>query len=225
MKKIIVTLITLLTCVSAYTQVNLESGYATDFTIRGTSRATNTAVVGITGIKDVSDKMYVYGFNYFVPTKRQTAQNHTGLGLSYYADLDEWSFMADFQGNYHLTQTPTGNSIEFGTGLTFYNLPYINKFANISLYYWDDIDLNSRGIEVSVSKRFANVGLNYLNVIPKASVYVFNTHTAYAAQIKVDYSKFIIRPFAELSYMNNDAIGSLALDNDYQAYVGLSYKF
>lgn len=225
MKKLLFSLILLAVCTTSNAQVNVEAGYASDFTVRGTSRAVNTSVVGITGVKDVADSTYVYGFNYFTPTKRNSAQNHSGLGMSYYADFDEWSFVADVQGNYHLTQTAIGNSIEFGGGVTFYKLPYISKFADISIYYWDDIDLDNRGVEFRIGKRFADVLIDNVNITPNASVYVFNNYTAYSAKVKIDYSKYVIRPFVELSFIDNDAAGSYALDNDYQAYAGFKYKF
>jgi len=251
MKKLIFSVLLAAVTTAGNAQVSVDAGYTSDFTIAGTARAKDTAVIGITGAKALGKGFTLYGFNYFLPTNdgrsksytdhvgsghqhvdgvknalETSSQNHFGVGLAYDVNsLGDFSFTADVQAVYHLVNGPLQDSFQYGIGATFDSLPLISKVASVSVYYMEDIDLEMDGFQIGLSRVFENVLVDNVNLTPKAGVYLFDSFDAYYASLRADYTKYAIRPYVQVSYFDNDLTGDLALDNDVQYTVGLNYSF
>ena len=72
MKKLIFSVMLAAVTSAGNAQVSVDAGYTSDFTIAGTARAKNTAVIGVQGVKDLGKGFTLYGFNYFLPTNDGT---------------------------------------------------------------------------------------------------------------------------------------------------------
>lgn len=251
MKKLIFSVMLAAFTSAGNAQVNVDAGYTSDFTIFGTARAKDTAYVGITGLKDLGKGLTLYGFNYFLPTNdgrsksytnqpglggqrvdgvknalETSSQNHFGVGLAYDVNtLGDFSFTADAQAVYHLVNGPLQDSFQYGVGVTFDKLPFLSKVADLSVYYFEDIDLDIDGFQIGLSRTYNDVIAENISVTPKLGAYLFDSFDAYYASAKVAYNKYTLKPYAEVAYFDNDLTGDFALEDDVQYSVGLNYSF
>ena len=251
MKKLIFSVMLAAVTSAGNAQVSVDAGYTSDFTIAGTARAKNTAVIGVQGVKDLGKGFTLYGFNYFLPTNdgrsksytdhpgsghqhvdgvknalETSSQNHFGVGLAYDVNqLGAFSFTADVQAVYHLVNGPLQDSFQYGIGATFAKLPVLSKVADLSVYYFEDVDLDINGFQIGLSRTYNDVVVENISVTPKLGVYLFDSFDAYYASAKVTYNKYAFKPYAQVAYFDNDLTGDLALKNDVQYTVGFNYSF
>ena len=251
MKKLIFSVMLAAVTSAGNAQVSVDAGYTSDFTIMGTARAKDTAVIGVQGVKDLGKGFTLYGFNYFLPTNdgrsksysphagsghkhvngvknalETSSQNHFGVGLAYDVnELGAFSFTADVQAVYHLVNGPLQDSFQYGVGATFANLPVLSEVADLSIYYMEDIDLDINGFHIGLSRVFDNVLIDNVSVTPKLGAYLFDSFDAYYASAKVGYNKYAIKPYVEVAYFDNDATGDFALESDVQFTIGANYSF
>lgn len=213
-------------------QVKVDVGYASDFTIAGTARAEDSAYLGITGVKNISEGLNAYGFNYLVPGNFSSAddsaldasQNHAGLGLAYdVSSLGAYSFTLDAQAVYHVVNGPLGDSFQYSLGATFDSLPVLSEVADLTVAYVDDVDLDINGVQVELSRKFSV--LDTLSLKPAVGHFAMNDYDATYAGATLTYEAADWKPYVNLRYLDNDADGLLAVDSDTQISAGIKFSF